>query len=228
MESNNIRIKATRGKDGEKRRMSMAKSDFNFTTLSTALCKLFSIDSQKNTVVIKYQDEDDEWITLSSDQELEEARSIIQLKNTLHLTLFVKSVRCCSGCPKGLFIGACILAIIFARAWLWFILAFAGLGFCLYKERNRRQICGLSSRCEEKLNKLFGHIAQFLRTSANAISSAHTQNSVPPPTDGLSHLDLQQKLMSLDDMGCKDRKKNIQALLNAKGDLNVAIQQLVD
>jgi len=57
---------------GEKRRIGIPRDQFNFSSLNTSLLNLFRIEPGE-ILVIKYQDEEKEWITVDSDQELEEA-----------------------------------------------------------------------------------------------------------------------------------------------------------
>jgi len=86
---NRIRIKVD--KDNDKRRISILQEDLNFSTLQIQLCQLFEIDLQRETLTIKYRDGEGDWITISSDQELEEALTFVQVNALLHLSVFVSA-----------------------------------------------------------------------------------------------------------------------------------------
>jgi len=73
---------------GEKRRIGIPRDQFNFSSLNTSLLNLFRIEPGE-ILVIKYQDEEKEWITVDSDQELEEAL-LVGRTNVLLLFLAIR------------------------------------------------------------------------------------------------------------------------------------------
>jgi len=251
-----IRIKAE--KDDEKRRISILAHELNFASLCTHLAQLFEIDTERQTISIKYVDIEDDWITISSDQELEEALSL-EPEPLLRLTVSTADIQKeqvvpeeehqqpvpqnnipiprCRGSickPSMLFLVPIILLLLTKFGfWCGIALLLGSFYYFFVRCNTRRQF--------DELNQLRQWAANFMRNSADWLSEHITPRAPPRPTKAPfdnsdsfpdipeSHREqFQVNLTQLEEMGWKDRDVNRQMMLRANGDVERAIEYLIE
>jgi len=198
----------------------------SFASLSRKLRQVHKIEDEQE-VGIFYRDQDEDWVTLSSDVDLEPAFDIASKTQTL--TIRVRARCSFSRCSKK-FVGVhkLHLGLIGVALFYFFPICFlfkltllliAGLAFGLFKTFKNKcsSICG-AARQNCPIN--------VIRQVSSAINGTGPQQ--PQPPKDAPHWDkFKENVATLTEMGWKDTKQVINALIQSEGDLEGALQLLV-